>query len=258
MKLQKAGLGRRLISFHKYSTAISVKAKLEEVYPQLACSSDSTQISNLHQLFPDLPSVDIEKALKDCGGNIEAAASTLLDNTQGKLSEDEMPTYVADSSSDSESEIWNLPLATVIHLQPNSEEAKKTAIQDYRDATIVSESAVFRVYVNRMSSDFANDVLGIYKNQSRPAVFGISKVVIHYLVSDTDEIPLIEVADIPDIDLRIALNELNSLCKDEAPGIALKDFLTQYRDEASILDTSLSDTNRHVIGEQIMLPDVST
>jgi hypothetical protein len=33
-------------------------------------------------LFPDLPSVDIEKALKDCGGNIEAAASTLLDNSK--------------------------------------------------------------------------------------------------------------------------------------------------------------------------------
>lgn len=43
----------------------------------------------------------------------------------GTLSEDEMPTYVADSSSDSESEIWNLPLATMIHLQPNSEGIKK-------------------------------------------------------------------------------------------------------------------------------------
>ena len=32
-----------------------------------------------------------------------------------------------------------------------------------------------------------------------PPVFGISKVVVDYLVSDTDEIPLIEVADIPDI-----------------------------------------------------------
>jgi hypothetical protein len=44
---------------------------------------------------------------------------------QGKLSEDEMPTYVADSSSDSESEIWDLPMATVVHLQPNSEGIKK-------------------------------------------------------------------------------------------------------------------------------------
>jgi hypothetical protein len=51
---------------------------------------------------------------------------------------------------------------------------------------------------------------------------------------------------------------LNSLCKDEAPGIALKDFLTQYRDEASILDTSLSGTNRHVIAQQIMLHSVIT
>jgi hypothetical protein len=42
---------------------------------------------------------------------------------QGKLSEDEMPTYVADSSSDSE--IWDLPMATVVHLQPNSEGIKK-------------------------------------------------------------------------------------------------------------------------------------
>ncbi len=34
-----------------------------------------------------------------------------------------MPTYVPDSTSsfDSESEIWNLPLATAIYLQPNSE-----------------------------------------------------------------------------------------------------------------------------------------
>ena len=51
---------------------------------------------------------------------------------------------------------------------------------------------------------------------------------------------------------------MNSLCKDEAPGIALKDFLTQYRDEASILDTSLSGTNRHVIAQQIMLHSVIT
>lgn len=40
-------------------------------------------------------------------------------------------------------------------------------------------------------------------------VFGISKLVVDYLVSDTDEIPLIEVADIPDIDLRIALTEVS-------------------------------------------------
>ena len=35
IKLQKAGLGRRRISFHKDSNAIDVKAKLEEVYPRL-------------------------------------------------------------------------------------------------------------------------------------------------------------------------------------------------------------------------------
>lgn len=49
---------------------------------------------------------------------------------------------------------------------------------------------------------------------------------------------------------------MNSLGKDEAPG--LKDFLTQYRDEASILDTSLSGTNRHIIAQQIMLHSVIT
>lgn len=45
-----------------------------------ACFSGSPQVSDLHELFPDLPSDDIEKALTDCGGNIEAAVSTLLDN----------------------------------------------------------------------------------------------------------------------------------------------------------------------------------
>ena len=173
-------------------------------------------------------------------------------------------------------------------------EPQKTVIEEYRDATIVSKSAVFRVYVNRMSSDFANDILEIYKSPSRkfcsrfsvkfenetsvgsgpvreffslvmkmlingfplegedkpptlvfegekdhkipvansllrstgfyksigrmiahsflhagPPVFGISKVVADYLVSDADEIPLTEVADIPDIDLRIALTEVS-------------------------------------------------
>lgn len=51
---------------------------------------------------------------------------------------------------------------------------------------------------------------------------------------------------------------MNSLGKGEAPGIALKDVLTQYRDEASILDTSLSGANRHVIAQQIMLHSVIT
>ena len=49
-----------------------------------------------------------------------------------------------------------------------------------------------------------------------------------------------------------------SLSKDETPGIELKDFRNQYRDEASILDTSLSGTNRHVIAQQIMLHSVIT
>ncbi|XP_046857837.1 uncharacterized protein LOC124451256 [Xenia sp. Carnegie-2017] len=89
-------------------------------------------------------------------------------------------------------------------------------------------------------------------------LFGISKVVVDYLVCDKDEILLIEVVDIPDIHLRIALNELNSLGKDEAPGTALKDVLTQYRAEASILDTSFSVANRHVIAQQIMLHVVIT
>lgn len=173
-------------------------------------------------------------------------------------------------------------------------EAQNTVIEEYRDATIARESAVFRVYVNRMSSDFANDVLAIYKNQNSkfrsrfsvkfenetsvgsgpvreffslvmkmlvdgfpldggdkpptlifegendhripvansllrstgfyksigrmiahsflhagPPVFGISKVVMDYLVSDTDEFPLVEVADIADIDLRSALTEVS-------------------------------------------------
>ena len=42
-----------------------------------------------------------------------------------------------------------------------------------------------------------------------PPVFGISKVVVDYLVSDTDDIPFIEVADIPDIDLRVALTDVS-------------------------------------------------
>jgi hypothetical protein len=37
-----------------------------------------------------------------------------------------MPTYVPDStsSSDSESEIWNRPLAAVSHVEPSSEDIK--------------------------------------------------------------------------------------------------------------------------------------
>ena len=35
IKLQKAGLGRKRISFHKDSSAAKVKAKLEEIYPRL-------------------------------------------------------------------------------------------------------------------------------------------------------------------------------------------------------------------------------
>jgi hypothetical protein len=35
LKLQREGLGRKRISFHKDANAISVKAKLEEVYPRL-------------------------------------------------------------------------------------------------------------------------------------------------------------------------------------------------------------------------------
>ena len=51
---------------------------------------------------------------------------------------------------------------------------------------------------------------------------------------------------------------MNSLGKDEAPGIALQDFLSQYRNEASILETSLSGSNRHFIAQQIMLHSVIT
>ena len=42
-----------------------------------------------------------------------------------------------------------------------------------------------------------------------PPVFSISRAVVDYLVSDIDEIPLIEVPDIPDIDLRIALTKVS-------------------------------------------------
>ena len=68
----------------------------------------------------------------------------------------------------------------------------------------------------------ANSLLrstGFYKSIGRmiahsflhagPPVFGISKVVVDYLVSDTDDISFIEVADIPDIDLRVALTDVS-------------------------------------------------
>ena len=35
-------------------------------------------------------------------------------------------------------------------------------IEQYR-RTVLSESATFRVYINRVKSDFANDVLEVYK-----------------------------------------------------------------------------------------------
>ena len=51
---------------------------------------------------------------------------------------------------------------------------------------------------------------------------------------------------------------MTSLDKETSPSDELKEFLTQYRDEASILDTSFSGTKRHIIAQQIMLHNVIT
>ncbi len=40
---------------------------------------------------------------------------------------------------------------------------KQGIVEDYRKSTILRESATFRVYVGRMTPDFANDVMEIYK-----------------------------------------------------------------------------------------------
>ncbi len=51
---------------------------------------------------------------------------------------------------------------------------------------------------------------------------------------------------------------MTSLDKETSPSDELKEFLTQYRDEASILDMSFSGTKRHIIAQQIMLHNVIT
>ena len=38
----------------------------------------------------------------------------------------------------------------------------------------------------------------------------------------------------------------------------IKDVLTQYRDEACVLETSLSGTKRHIVAQQIMLHNIIT
>ena len=50
---------------------------------------------------------------------------------------------------------------------------------------------------------------------------------------------------------------MTSLDKKALPSEELKQFLTQYRDEASILDT-FSNTKRHIVAQQIMLHNVVT
>ena len=51
---------------------------------------------------------------------------------------------------------------------------------------------------------------------------------------------------------------MTSLDKEALPSEELKQFLTQYRDEASILDASFSNTKRHIVAQQIMLHNVVT
>ena len=51
---------------------------------------------------------------------------------------------------------------------------------------------------------------------------------------------------------------MTSLDKEASPSDELKEFLTQYRDEASIVDTSFSSTKRHIVAEQIMFHNVVT
>ena len=46
---------------------------------------------------------------------------------------------------------------------------------------------------------------------------------------------------------------MTSLDKEALSSEELKQFLTQYRDEASILDTSFSNTKRHIVAQQIMI-----
>ncbi|XP_046860742.1 uncharacterized protein LOC124453968 isoform X3 [Xenia sp. Carnegie-2017] len=227
IKLQKAGLGRKRISFDKDSNAAKVKAKLEEIYARLvsgggfeilrsglspkdlylvtpplnigytvhflrdssglgqaiayirpvqadldssslemgdhapagdapenkASFSGTPLMSELHEMFPDLHDTAKEEAVRVCEGDIEVSVSSLLDHSKGILLKEEMPNYGVVDSTDSDSE--NLQQATAVLLQ---EEQKKTVIEEFRDATIVSDSPVFRVYVNRMASDFANDI----------------------------------------------------------------------------------------------------
>ena len=43
-----------------------------------------------------------------------------------------------------------------------------------------------------------------------PPVFGVSQAVVDYMLAETDEISLLELADISDIDLRNALVEVNN------------------------------------------------
>ncbi|XP_046843061.1 uncharacterized protein LOC124437081 [Xenia sp. Carnegie-2017] len=124
-----------------------------------ASFSGTPLMSELHEIIPDLHDTAMEEAVRVCEVDIEVAVSSLLDHSKGILLKEEMPNYGAVDSADSDSE--SLQQATAVLLP---EEQKKTVIEEYQDATIVSDSPVFRVYVNRMASDFANDILGIYKN----------------------------------------------------------------------------------------------
>ncbi|XP_046860741.1 uncharacterized protein LOC124453968 isoform X2 [Xenia sp. Carnegie-2017] len=118
-----------------------------------ASFSGTPLMSELHEMFPDLHDTAKEEAVRVCEGDIEVSVSSLLDHSKGILLKEEMPNYGVVDSTDSDSE--NLQQATAVLLQ---EEQKKTVIEEFRDATIVSDSPVFRVYVNRMASDFANDI----------------------------------------------------------------------------------------------------
>ncbi|CAB3989422.1 Hypothetical predicted protein [Paramuricea clavata] len=51
---------------------------------------------------------------------------------------------------------------------------------------------------------------------------------------------------------------LGNLDKNENPSDDLKDVLTSYRDEACVLETTLSGTKRHIVAQQIMLHNIIT
>ena len=80
LKLQRAGLGRKRISFHKDANAISVKAKLEEVYPRLVAGGgfeilrSGMSPKDMHLLTPPANSGYSVQFLRDVSGLGQAIA----------------------------------------------------------------------------------------------------------------------------------------------------------------------------------------